>query len=71
MTKSKLPPLPPHPEPMVMKWSPLERAAIRARDIEVAKAVLEAAATWYNDEGRELCRSDVAAELRALEVSHD
>ena len=40
----KLPPMHHHPEPMVMKWSPLERAAIRARDIEVARCVLEVAA---------------------------
>lgn len=43
---------------------------IRNRDLEIVRIVLEAAAIWYNDEGRELCRSDVAAELRALEFHH-
>ena len=49
----------------VMSWDD-----IRARDLEVARCVLEAAAIWYNDEGREYCRSDVAAELRNLEFAH-
>ena len=44
-----LPPLPSHPEPMVMKWSPLEIAALRARDLEVARVVLEGAAKVCRD----------------------
>ena len=74
----KLPPMMSHPEPMVMKWSPLERAAIRARDIEVAKLVLEAAAKVLEENAPQcslqletfvlLCN---AVSIRALEVTHD
>ena len=76
MTKITLPPLHPHPEPMVMQWSPLERAAIRARDIEVARVVLEVVAKVCESRqtpgtGSVAILNGAAEEIRALEISHD
>jgi hypothetical protein len=76
-----LPPLPALAERTVCIWVRHESgrydslfvdilALIRARDLEVARVVLEGAARWYNDEGREECRSDVAECLRNLKVKH-
>lgn len=38
--KVELPPLPDHPEPMVMQWTELEKVAIRAYGQECARAAL-------------------------------
>ena len=70
----KLPPMMSHPECHTYVWTDQEKAAIRARDIEVARAVLEAAAKVVEaspsyDWHRFACES--AAAIRALEVSHD
>lgn len=71
MADIKLPPIPP-----VAEW-PLFPDALRARDIEVAKVVLEAAAKAcevQNPTGsinQEWMRERCANAIRALDVSHD
>ncbi len=65
--------LPPLPDEFLMHPTQGEcytADQLRARDLEVARVVLEGAARWYNDIGREECRSDVAHYLRNLEVGH-
>ena len=77
--KIHMPPLPPNPiityvfeignlesQPVYAGFS---AEMVRAIQREAMLAALEAVATWYNDEGREHCRSDVAAEIRALEIA--
>ena len=71
-----LPPLPPCPDD-TYDWSEDEKDALRARDLEVARVVLEAAANFCDDEyhtgdgwGTTTADRRCAAGIRALEVKH-
>ena len=81
-----LPPMMSHPECHTYAWTDQEKAAIRARDIEVARVVLEAAAKVLTDHqipvgnsaaGEMACEWTYAAlkecrdAIRAMEISHD
>lgn len=65
----KLPRIPDH---LNFQWPYLPHQ-LRARDIEVAKAVLEAAATWIESQRNDIPATgkEFAAAIRALEISHD
>jgi hypothetical protein len=67
-----LPPLPRHPNHF-LEWSERELAAIRARDLEVARVVLEGAAKCCEkkDYRHESARAEIGADIRALEVHHE
>lgn len=73
----KLPPMMSHPECHTYVWTDQEKAAIRARDIEVARLVLEAAAKVcevQSDTGsinQQWMRERCAEAIRNLEISHD
>ena len=83
--KIKLPPMMSHPECHTYVWTEQEKAAIRARDIEVAKAVLEGAAQRLETQAANIDRlvsrdswdasaSSVrqgACYVRALEIKHE
>ena len=71
MIKIALPPLPliedePH-------YPTTIEIIIRARDLEVARLVLEAAATWIESQRNDIPATgkEFAAAIRALEISHD
>lgn len=73
--KIKLPPLPIGEDCYeVMSWGD-----IRARDLEVARVVLEAAAKYVEElpcaccwpEGSDSVAEEFSAGIRALEISHD
>lgn len=72
MADIKLPPLPHHPNHF-LHWSDREIAAIRARDLEIAKVVLEAAVEacrwprWHSDWDA----WDVQQAISKLEFKHD
>ena len=65
----KLPRIPDH---LNFQWPYLPHQ-LRARDIEVAKVVLEAAATWIESQRNDIPATgkEFAAAIRALEISHD
>jgi hypothetical protein len=67
MTDIKLPPMMSHPECHTYVWTDAEKAAIRARDLEVAKLVLEAAAVV----AEKYFHTTTAKVIRALEIDHD
>ena len=60
--------LPPLPErnPRSYKWTEREKQELRARDMEIARLVLEAAADFMKMEGF----GGYAIAIRALEVRH-
>ena len=58
-------PLPPIPEPYIDTW-PLTPEKLRARDLEVARVVLEAAALIADSHGV----FGTAKSIRALEFKH-
>jgi hypothetical protein len=69
-------PLPPIPDMYIDTW-PLTPEKLRARDLEVARVVLEAAAKMiqnerlmFSDEEWRI-RCELAESLRALEFTHD
>ena len=64
--KIKLPPMMSHPECHTYVWTEQEKAAIRARDLEVARVVLEAAARVLDGE----CLDHLQRAIRNLKVSH-
>ena len=84
MADITLPPMMSHPECHTYVWTEQEKAAIRARDLEVAKCVLEAAAKLKAD-AMEIFNSNHAmtpqetrdviewysASLSAMEIKHD
>lgn len=79
MTTIKLPPMMSHPECHTYVWTDAEKAAIRARDLEVARLVLEAAAKFTEQlpcdccwpEGSDSVAEEFAVAIRNLEFKHE
>ena len=69
MIKIKLPRIPDH---LNAQWPYLPHQ-LRARDIEVARVVLDAVATWIESQRADIpaTGAEFAEAIRNLEVSHD